>query len=383
MQRQNKEHNLNENTPQNAGDEKIFFVGRDYFASLLSDIKAARETIDLETYIFALDGLGKKIIAALTEAAARGIRVRVLVDGAGTPEWGGSIVRHLEKAGAETRVFHPFPWRLWQWSRSRVRALFLLKAIYLLLKINSRNHRKVCIIDKKIAYIGSFNIMQKAWRDTGVRLSNVDLQDILLAFESSWAHLPIQERMRHFFRHIRANPVVRLNNLWHRRRILYKNLLRRVKSCQQRIWVTNAYFVPDNFLLRRLIEAARSGVDVRILLPQDSDISFMPWASQAFYERLLKSGIRIFEYLPSMLHAKTLILDNWMTIGSSNLNYRSLMHDLEVDVNVRLLESQRTLEKQFLIDLEHAKEVRLEDWQKKPWYQRVVGQVLLYLRYLM
>jgi len=373
MQRQNKEHFLNEN---------IFFAGQDYFASLLSDIKVAEKSIELETYIFDLDGLGKKVIAALTEAAKRGVLVRVLVDGAGTPQWGGSIIRRLENAGAETRVFHPFPWRLWQWSRSRVHAPSLLKAIYLLLKINSRNHRKVCIIDKKIAYIGSFNISQKAWRDTGVRLSHVDLQDILLAFESSWAHLPIQERIRHFFRHIRTNPVIRLNNTWYRRRILYKNLLDRIKKCQNRVWITNAYFVPDNFLLRRIIDAARTGVDVRILLPQESDVSFMPWASQAFYERLLKSGARVFEYAPSILHAKTLILDNWMTIGSSNLNYRSLLHDLEVDVNIRLSESKKVLEQQFLHDLEYAKEVHLAAWQKRSWYQRVVGWMLLYLKYL-
>jgi cardiolipin synthase A/B len=363
-------------------DEKVFFVGRDYFAALLSDIKRAEKSIELETYIFTLDEFGKKIVAALSEAAKRGVLVRVLVDGAGTPLWGGSIVRRLERAGAETRVFHPFPWRLWQWSRSRVHAPSLLKAIYLLLKINSRNHRKVCIIDKKIVYVGSFNISGEAWRDTGVRLNHADLRDILQAFESSWSHIPIQERMRHFFHHIRTNPIIRLNNTWYRRRTLYKSLLRRIKKCQQRIWITNAYFVPDNFLLRRLIEAAHLGVDVRILLPRESDVSFMPWASQAFYERLLKSGARVFEYTSSILHAKTLILDDWMTIGSSNLNHRSLLHDLEVDVNVRLPESKKALEQQFLHDLSHAKEVHLEGRQKRPWYQQIIAWIALYLKYL-
>jgi cardiolipin synthase A/B len=222
----------------------------------------------------------------------------------------------------------------------------------------------------------------EAWRDTGVRLNHADLRDILQAFESSWAHTPIQERMRHFFRHIRTNPVIRLNNTWYRRRILYKNLLRRIKKCQRRIWITNAYFVPDNFLLRRLIEVARLGVDVRILLPQESDVSFMPWASQTFYERLLRSGARVFEYTSSILHAKTLILDDWMTIGSSNLNYRSLLHDLEVDVNVRLPGSKQVLEQQFLHDLAQAKEVHLEGRQKRPWYQHIIAWIALYLKYL-
>ena len=177
---------------QNINEEEIFFSGQEYFAKLLSDIEDAKESVELETYIFTLDQIGKKIIGALTKVAERGVAVRILVDGAGTLQWSGPVVERLEHAGAETRVFHPFPWRLWQWSRSHVRIPSLLKIIYLFLKINSRNHRKVCIIDKKIAYIGSFNISQNhldnnrtgnAWRDTGVRLNNIDLQDVLRAFE--------------------------------------------------------------------------------------------------------------------------------------------------------------------------------------------------------
>lgn len=376
---------------QNINEEQIFFTGSDYFAMLISDIDHAQKSIELETYIFELDTLGKKIVSALTNAARRGVIVRLLVDGAGTPQWNSSAVKKLEQTGTQTRVFHPFPWRLWQWSRSRIKAPFLLKLIYFFLKINSRNHRKVCIIDKKISYIGSCNISKQhlsknqnggGWRDTGIRLEYINLKDLSLAFEAAWTHLPIQERIRHFFAYIRTNPIIRLNNTWYRRRILYKNLLQRIKNCKKRIWITNAYFIPDNLLLRRLKEAAQLGVDVRILLPQESDIAFMPWASRAFYARLLKSGVRIFEYEASMLHAKTLIIDNWMTIGSSNLNHRSLRHDLEVDINVRLPKSKELLEQQFLIDLQNSKEIFLKDWQKRPWYQNIVGRALLYLKYL-
>lgn len=376
------------NNPQ---DEKIFFIGQEYFAMLLADIELAQDSIELETYIFSLDRLGKKIVEALAQAASRGVAVRIIVDGAGTPQWSSAVVKSLEQAGAEIRVFHPFPWRVWQWSRSHVRIPSLLKVIYLFLKINSRNHRKFCLVDRKIAYVGSFNISQNhldydhsgsAWRDTGVRLKNIDFKEISQAFESVWAHLPIQERIHHFFRHLRTNPVIRLNNTWYRRRILYKNLLSRIKSCQQRVWITNAYFVPDNLLLRRLTESSRFGVDVRILLPQQSDVSFMPWAAKAFYERLLKAGVRVFEYLPSILHAKTLIFDDWMIVGSSNLNHRSLLHDLEVDVSIRLVESKQILEQQFLLDLEQSKEIHLVDWRTRPWYQRIIGRSLLYLKYL-
>lgn len=371
--------------------EKIFFNGSYFFDSLLADINSAQKTIDLETYIFALDTLGKKIFEALIKAAKRGAIIRVLVDGAGTPQWNSKYIKNLEAAGGQTRIFHPFPWRLWQWSRSRVRVPSILKAIYLLLKINSRNHRKVCIIDNKIAYIGSCNIccshlikeqQGDEWRDTGVRLEGIDLQELNKSFDAAWHHLPIHERIKQSFHHIYTNPIIRLNNTRHRRRILYKHLLRRIKNCKKRIWLTNAYFVPDNFLLKRLTEAAESGVDVRILLPKKSDVAFMPLASCTFYNNLLKAKVRIFEYLPSMLHAKTLILDNWMTIGSSNLNYRSLLHDLEVDINIRQTASKQLLEEQFLKDLQQAKEISLNNLQPRFFYQRIIGRLLLYLKYL-
>ncbi|MBA2654613.1 MAG: cardiolipin synthase B [Gammaproteobacteria bacterium] len=363
----------------------------DFFESLYDDIGKATRNIDLETYIFSNDTVGEKIARGLVEAAQRGVRVRVLVDGAGTPLWGNTLTKTLENAGIETRVFHPFPWRLWQWSRSVVRVSPLVKAIYLLLKINSRNHRKVCIIDDNVAYVGSLNISEThldtkhwgdCWRDTAVKLQGVDLKELKTAFECAWDHMPIQERIREIFSHINKNPVFRVNNTRHRRRILYKNLLRRISRATEKIWITNAYFIPDNILLKKLVDAAERGVDVRILLPERSDVFILPWTSATFYYHLVKAGVRIFEYLPSMLHAKTLIIDDWVSVGSSNLNHRSLLHDLEVDVNLRLPNSKKMIQDQFILDLEQSKEVDLNSWQRRPFYQRIIGRLLLYVKYL-
>ena len=107
----------------------------------------------------------------------------------------------------------------------------------------------------------------------------------------------------------------------------------------------------------------------------------MPWASNTFYASLLRAGVRIFEYLPAMLHAKTLIIDDWMLIGSSNLNHRSLLHDFEVDANIRQVTSRTALEQQFLLDLTSAKEIYLNDWHKRPLLQRIIGKLLLYTKY--
>ena len=370
--------------------EALFLDGNSYFQALIQDIAAAQTSVELETYIFQNDYLGKRVAAALLSAKQRGADVKVLVDGVGSSHWGGSLTKQLEAAGIKTHVFHPFPWQLWQWGRAVVRLPALMKIIYFMLKMNRRNHRKVCIIDQKIAYVGSANIDQchlakedggQGWRDTGVRLLDAPLNDLQTAFDAAWNHVPIQERIQGIFQPVDVNSIFRLNNTRHRRRVLYKNLLRRVAKCKKRVWITNAYFVPDNFLLRKLNDLARKNVDVRIVLPQKSDIFLMPWASASFYENLLKSGVRIFEFTPSMLHAKTLILDDWFIVGSSNLNHRSLLHDLEVDVTIRSHEAKQLLEQQFLADLAQATEITLQDWRARTRWQKLIGRLVLYIKY--
>ncbi len=373
--------------------ETVFNDGEHHFATLLDDIQSAIHSIDLEAYAFHNDVVGQRVAEALIQAAKRGVCVRVMVDGVGSPSWGSNFAETLERSGIETRIFHPFPWQLWNWRRSMVRFPLLLKWMYLLFKINFRNHRKVCMIDNKLAYIGSFNIAQRhlhkdkggnSWRDTSVRLCAMDLSDLSQAFNVAWNHDHIKEGLRDIFQQIRKGSPIRLNYTRHRRRILYKNLLQKISHCRQRIWVTNAYFVPDNRLLKRLKDAAASGVDVRILLPKKSDIIVMPWAASTFYYSLLKVGARIFEYWPSMLHAKTLILDDWMLVGSSNLNHRSLLHDLEVDVTIRSVEAKSMLVCHFLQDLSLSYEISLTTWKTlRSRMQRIMGYLVLYLKYWM
>lgn len=371
--------------------EQVFATGASHFAALFKDIAEAQYKIDLETYLFQNDHLGMRVAKALSEAAKRGVKVRVMVDGAGSPYWTTSFARMLERAGAQTKVFHPFPWQLWNWSRSVVKLPLVLRWIYFILKANFRNHRKVCLIDNRIAYIGSYNISKchletdaggDGWRDISVRLENIKIDELYKAFDVAWEHRTIKERLRETFKQVRRDPVIRLNYTRHRRRILYKHLLRRLSQCKQRIWITNSYFVPDNFLLKRLKEAARRGVDVRILLPSKSDVLMMPWASSTFYYSLLLAGVRIFEYLPSMLHAKTLILDDWVLVGSSNLNHRSLLHDLEADITVNTREGKKNLISIFLSDLKLSRELSLESWHlARPLRQRLLGRMVLYMKY--
>jgi cardiolipin synthase len=382
---------LAQNSLHAEATEELFNSASAYFDTIIKDIAQAKNRIDLEVYIFGMGMVGQKFRTALCQAAQRGVQVRVLVDGAGTPWWGRSFASEMEKSGVQTRVFHPFPWQLWNWSRSKVKAPWLIKFIYLCFTANSRNHRKVVLIDHSTAYLGSINITLhhlrreeggQGWRDVAIRLKGTKpVAQLREAFEIAWSHQTIKERITHVFTMIKSHPLIRLNHNRHRRRVLYKQLLWQIQDAHQRIWITNAYFIPDSRFLKYLKHAASRGIDVRMLLPSKSDVSFMPWASAVFYDSLLKAGVRIFEYLPEVLHAKTLIVDDWMLVGSSNLNQRSLKHDLEADVNIKMAESKRFLENTFLQDLEQSQELHLSNWTKfRPRLQRLVGRIFLYIK---
>jgi cardiolipin synthase A/B len=373
--------------------EELYFQADHYFEAVLEHIKQAYKQIEVEAYIFAQDALGQRIANALIDAAKRGVKVRIIVDGIGTPFWGGGFVRALEAHGIESRIFHPYPWTLWQWHRAINQSFFIFKFFYLLTNLNKRNHRKMFIIDDRCLFLGSVNISQchlthakggSGWRDTSIRITHV--YDILLAreaFEAVWVG-----RYRHFsFHHYIAKKSfgrraqVRFNHGLIARRRHYRRLLKQMSRAKKIIWLTNAYFIPEYQVLKRLQQSAAKGVDVRILLPKKSDVSVTIWASRYFYRALLHSGVRIFEYHLGMLHAKTMIIDQCVHVGSSNMNHRSLLHDLEVDLETRTPSTHGQLKQQFLQDLQHAEEIQ-HAVSIQPLYQRIIGALCLYIKFI-
>ncbi|MBV53446.1 MAG: cardiolipin synthase B [Coxiellaceae bacterium] len=372
--------------------EVIYDNGSSFFDALISDIQQSQHQILFETFIFMNDHLGRRLADALQQAAKRGVMIKILVDGCGSPYWSAQFARPLEKSGAQTRVYHPFPWQIWNWSRCVVKIPRVVKWIYLLLNINSRNHRKTCIIDDNIAYIGSINAVRNhlmttdnglGWRDTAVRITHCNLAPLSEAFDYAWEHKTLKDRLHETLSQTQTDPLFRLNHSRHRRRVLYKQLLTKMTSARKRLWVTNAYFIPDHRMLKTLCQAAQRGVDVRILIPRKCHILLpLPWASAIFYQNLLHAGVKIYEYLPSILHAKSVIIDNWVLVGSSNLNHRSLLHDLEVDVRLRNQTAKDIVKQLFLADLSDSQELSLESWKThRPWYQRLLGRLILYVKY--
>ncbi|MBU2512525.1 phosphatidylserine/phosphatidylglycerophosphate/cardiolipin synthase family protein [bacterium] len=368
--------------------EEVVSDGSEYYKRLIFDISKAEESIDLEVYIFEEDTVGAEITETLFAAAKKGVKIRVMLDGIGSLSFSKKKLIQYENAGIPVRIYHPLPWYFWHWrfTAKSTHLSFFSNIFHLISVINRRNHRKYCIIDQQIVWVGSFNISKchlstdkggGGWRDTAVRLQGFQFDELQRAFDRTWD----KQRFSRNGRLRKIDPLIRLNEPRRKRRLSYKELLMRIEQCKFRIRITNAYFIPEVSLLNKLSLAASRGVDVKILLPGRSDLFFMPWASNIFYNKLLENGVRIFEYQHAVLHAKTFIIDDWITVGSSNLNHRSLTHDLEVDAILQTSESKKTVSEQFLNDLRLSKEILLSDITKHFSWKRMLGRLALYLRY--
>lgn len=367
--------------------EFITIDAADYFHRLTEDIDNAQNTIECESYILENDPTGNAIIEALSRASERGVKVRLMVDGFGSTLWIQSVITKLTEHRGQVRVYHPMPWHFWQWGLAINQQSFLEKVIYLFNVINRRNHRKICIIDANIHWLGSFNLSSvhlsktlggENWRDTAVRIETNN-PDAHTAFNRIWL------RKRFNSRRISAKlpGFFRINDSWKKRRLLYRDLLSRLTLAQHCIRITTPYFIPEPRLLKRLKNAARRGVDVQILVPGISDVFFIPWASSLLYRELIDAGVKIYEYQAGVLHAKTLLIDHWATVGSSNMNSRSIFHDLEIDYVLQNQQSIKLLENHFLNDLKQSKRICLTDIQKRNSIIKLLGRIALYLRYWM
>lgn len=372
--------------------EEVFLDGDAFFASLEEGIEKARQTIELEMYIFEFDTLGKKICSLLAEAANRGVGVFVIVDSIGSLNSKYQLRSFFESTPVFFDVYHQLPWE-----RSFLKPSFAVRHQHffrLFRQANRRNHRKVCVIDGKVAWLGGMNISSvhlrsisgaQAWRDAAIKVAGPDVIELTKSFSRLLRRRKLLSKLKAGRASTSdskgSSPLVRLNYTRKTRIRNYKALLHLIKTAEKRVWITTPYFVPAADLLRALRTAASRGVDVKILLPRHSDVVFMPWVSAAVFHPLLKAGIEVFEYLPSVLHAKTIIIDDWASLGSSNLNHRSLIHDLEVDVILTWKSSKKLLEQQYLEDLDHSEKITPKNEQKRPWWQRQIGRGMLFFRY--
>lgn len=335
----------------------------DFYAHLLSAVELAQETIDFEYYIFQLDDLGWQFVDALGQAASRGVRVRVLVDGLGSSASSETLARELFQRGVSVQIYHPLPWLTGSYRWSRSRGGWVYKFMVFLLNINRRNHRKLCVVDGKQAWVGSFNISQQhlpleaggaGWRDYALELRGNEVRSLVDGFERLWEASDPRFHRGFFGRYLsnRSNRSRRMKNRF---------VARSVATASSRVWLVSAYFAPTASLRRALLHACKAGRGVILLLPEQSDVPMFPSLSSHYYRELLRAGARIFLYQEGILHAKALLIDEFSIIGSSNWNYRSSLHDLELDVVVKGGSLAAELEQIIRDDCDLARELKLAD----------------------
>lgn len=334
----------------------LYSSGDDYYAALAADLRNARTHIRLECYIYASDEVGSPLLEILIERARAGCRVQLRIDGFGSHDvFDSDWEEPLRQAGVELE------WcRRWSWRQP--------------FQYHRRNHRKLVVIDDQCFYLGGFNIQRECsqravgaahWRDTQLRVTGPLVTSAATAFDQ------YQARQRWWRRPgpDRADLGYLVPNLGLRRRfLLYRLYRRRIAAARQRLWVTTPYFVPPASLQRALVKAAKRGVDVRVLVPRRIDIALVQWASRAAYARLLRGGVKVYEYLPRMLHAKIVqIDDDWVAIGTANMDYRSLFINDELVLVLRRAEAGDALADHYQQDLALSEQICASGWSRRPW----------------
>lgn len=345
---------------------------------MLDAINSASRTVWLEMYWFAADGIGRLFFSSLEAAARRGVQVFVLYDDLGsfgTPE---RYFDELRQAGAAVVAYNP---------------LSPLKRRFRLAKLTRRDHRKVLIVDHRIAFTGGLNIGDEwrdsahgpGWKDEVVELAGPIVGRLAEAFVDSWAEQAETESVTRLLESsLEDDSVAPVNAAtgvpiavlaqsgYRQRRSVIRAYVHRLKHAQRRVCIANAYFVPTRAIVRSLIEAAQRGVDVRIILAGESDVPLVRLASMAVWARLLKAGVRLFEWQGCILHSKSAVIDGiWVTVGSFNLDYVSLF--LNRELNVAILDESfgRIAEREFEQSLLRCTEVNYQAFRNRSLWARL------------
>ncbi|MFV0127982.1 phospholipase D-like domain-containing protein [Streptomyces sp. HMX112] len=351
--------------------------GDEIFGAMLESIRSARHTVDMMTFVYWRGDIAREFAEALAGRARAGVRVRLLLDGFGSRLIEKRLLRSMDEAGVTIAWFR--------------------KPLYLSpLKQNHRCHRKVLVVDEREAFTGGVGIAQEwcgnarnenEWRDTHVKVSGPAVDGIAAAFAQNWAECHdelFDERDRFIEHEARGDAVVQVvrgsaSFGWQDMQTLLRVVL---ESAERRVRLATAYFAPDEYFIELICATARRGVEVEILLPgPHTDKRVCQLAGQHYYEALTGSGVRIYQYQPTMMHAKVVTVDGVAAlIGSTNLNRRSLDHDEEVMLAVLDTAFTATLDQHFDEDLEHSVLIEEGRWKRRPVAQRVREAAILPIR---
>jgi cardiolipin synthase len=350
-----------------AGNALVLYVrGKRLFPAMAAEIAAARETVHLETYIFGNDQTGRTFAELLAERARAGVRVRLIIDSIGSLDLDPRLVTLMRNSGVQVLEYHPVaPWRpRWAW--------------------NKRDHRKILVCDGRVAFVGGMNLCDEHapadhgggdWRDAHVRIEGPGALQFDRLFREVWA----AETDRWF--EVTDAPAaargparvkIAANQEILKRLVIREAYVNALRAAREEVSIANAYFIPGLRIRRALARAAARGVNVRVMVPGRSDSAAVWNAMRAQYDGLLSRGVRIFEWQGPMMHAKAVVVDRvWCSIGTFNLDHRSLQHNLEVNANVLDRALADELAGNFELGLKGSREITLGDWRRRPWTDRV------------
>lgn len=347
---------------------EVFENGNELYKELMDALEQAEKYIHLEYYIIRNDCLGRTILELLTRKAHTGVEVKLLYDGMGCMHLPRNFFRSLINAGGKTACFFP-P---------------LLP--YINLRINYRNHRKICLIDGKEGFVGGFNIGDEYlgnskefgfWRDTHIRIKGSALDELELRFLLDWryaSHDNFIADTKYFpSRTQQGNTGIQIvssgpDSKWSS---IKNGYFKMISSARRNIYLQTPYFVPDNSILEALKIAALSGIEVLLIIPGKPDHFFVHWASFSYVGELLEAGVRCFTYNRGFIHSKLIVIDGLVsTVGTANLDIRSFELNFEVNAFIFDEKVSQKVEAAFINDLEDCTEITMKDYMSRSFSVR-------------
>jgi cardiolipin synthase len=354
------------------GEVTILQNGDEFYPAMLQAIRKAEDSVNFEVYIFEPDEIGRQFIDAFKDRARAGVEVRLLLDGFGGIKMTKRYRDELREAGVTVARFRPFGLRS-------------------LVRFYKRTHRRAIVIDGRIGFTGGAAVSKKwkgnvgnphEWRDSMTRVTGPMVAGIQSAFATNWVYCcgEVIAGPRFFPTGQRdpgpcglsvvSSPSDAMQPI---RLLFWVSFI----NARQRLWICSSYFIPDDRLRGATIERAKSGVDVRILVPgNETDAVPVQAAGRSYYEELLSAGVRIFEYQPAMMHAKTVVVDGaWSIVGSANLDERSMELNEENVLGIADKDFAQSIEEGVTADFARSREILLEEWRKRSMLRRGMERI--------
>jgi cardiolipin synthase len=344
---------------------EILKNGAETFDAIIEAIKKAKHHIHLEYYIFSDDKIGNRLKDLLVEKCESGVEVRIIIDDVGSWSLNKKFISDLREKGVEIYSF------------MEVRFPRFTS------KMNFRNHRKIVIVDGEIGFTGGINVADRyinglkgvgEWRDTHLKIEGDAVACLQVVFFADW-YFVINENLSgdDYFPLFTENADVPLqisasgpDSDW---QSIAQAFFAAITNAREKVYLTTPYLMPPKSILSALEMAALSGVDVRIIIPEKSDVITPKWSSFSYVEELLEAGVKVYFYEKGFTHSKFMIVDSvFSTIGTSNMDFRSLETNFEVNAFIYEREFARQLTEHFLADLKNSHEINLRIWRLRPWH---------------